>query len=349
MKVLYLFDYSIEEGYRLWREQNFCDNVMYGLNRLSRYGIETAFVSRGRSRFLAKIIKRGGRWDVLQQLRSLPLLREYDLVFATGPNQGMVLSFLRSLSLVKTPLVIQCHSLGGVNSKVERALASIAFRGASEILYWAHSDYKRFVKLGVREEKLQYFEWGADLDFYQPRFEKGEYILSIGKEDRDYLTLCRAMEGVQDHLEIVCYPRNVQDVFRSTVCLKNVNILTAGFSYRQLLELYNRAKFVIIPLKKTRKTRGMGVLMGAMAMGKAIIMSRLETLDLDIEREGCGIFVEPENIEELARAMKYLLNHPEEVDKMGRRSRELVKTHYNSERFSRDLARIFVAVVSQNR
>lgn len=48
-----------------------------------------------------------------------------------------------------------------------------------------------------------------------------------------------------------------------------------------------------------------------------------------VDRWHCGICVDPENVDEVADAIRYLLNHPEEARQMGENGRRAVKEEFN--------------------
>lgn len=48
-----------------------------------------------------------------------------------------------------------------------------------------------------------------------------------------------------------------------------------------------------------------------------------------VERYHCGICVDPENVEEIANAIRYLLDNPEEAKRMGENGRRAVKEEFN--------------------
>jgi len=75
-------------------------------------------------------------------------------------------------------------------------------------------------------------------------------------------------------------------------------------------------------------------------MGKAVIMTRNRQIDIDIEKEGIGIFIKPGDVEGWKRAIYYLLEHPQETEEMGDRARSLCESRYNLEYFSSRLASI---------
>lgn len=48
-----------------------------------------------------------------------------------------------------------------------------------------------------------------------------------------------------------------------------------------------------------------------------------------VDRYHCGICVDPENVDEIASAIRYLLDHPEEARRMGENGRRAVKEEFN--------------------
>lgn len=66
-----------------------------------------------------------------------------------------------------------------------------------------------------------------------------------------------------------------------------------------------------------------------MAMGLPIIFAASPYNKRMVEQYHFGICVDPENIEEFAGAIRYLLDHPEEAQKMGQNGRRAVEETFN--------------------
>ncbi|MCK5734489.1 MAG: glycosyltransferase, partial [Candidatus Latescibacteria bacterium] len=58
----------------------------------------------------------------------------------------------------------------------------------------------------------------------------------------------------------------------------------------------------------------------------------------------CGLLIDPADPEEIARAIVYLLEHPEEAVQMGRNGRKAVEEHYNWEKMEERLRGVYEAV-----
>jgi len=66
-----------------------------------------------------------------------------------------------------------------------------------------------------------------------------------------------------------------------------------------------------------------------MAAGIPVVASNFELWRRIIEKEGCGLTVDPESPEAIADAIKYLLENPGEAEEMGKRGRASVLREYN--------------------
>jgi glycosyltransferase involved in cell wall biosynthesis len=66
-----------------------------------------------------------------------------------------------------------------------------------------------------------------------------------------------------------------------------------------------------------------------MACGTPVVASNFPYWRDIVERIGCGLLVDPRDLREIAEAVKWLLDHPDEAAEMGRRGREAVVHEYN--------------------
>ena len=66
-----------------------------------------------------------------------------------------------------------------------------------------------------------------------------------------------------------------------------------------------------------------------MMAGLPVICTNFTRWQAFVERWHCGICVDPENVEEIAEAIRYLLDHPDEARQMGENGRRAVKEEFN--------------------
>ena len=63
--------------------------------------------------------------------------------------------------------------------------------------------------------------------------------------------------------------------------------------------------------------------------------------------EGAGLFVDPKDPETIADAIEWLISHPDEAEKMGRRGRKLVEERYNWEAEAKKLLKLYEEVLKK--
>jgi len=90
------------------------------------------------------------------------------------------------------------------------------------------------------------------------------------------------------------------------------------------------------------RSEGFGqVVIEAMAAGKPVVANKIPPMT-EIVRDGeTGLLVEAENPEALARAIIWLLRHPEEAKQMGSRGAEYVKREFSAERMAHEILSLY--------
>lgn len=78
-----------------------------------------------------------------------------------------------------------------------------------------------------------------------------------------------------------------------------------------------------------------------MASGKAVIMSNFKYNSKLVAKIRCGQLVDPNNIQEIANSIIWLLEHPEEAKQMGENGRRAVEAKYNWENMEKRLLRVY--------
>lgn len=138
----------------------------------------------------------------------------------------------------------------------------------------------------------------------------------------------------------------------------NVKVIDSGpgwtfenkrVSYDQIL--YNHyarsaASLIILKADPVEYTAvGFSEIIEVLAMARPVIMTRAGALptEIDIEKEGCGIFVPPENPEALSKPIEALATDLARAGAMGQKSRQLAERYYNynTERYAGDLYKFF--------
>jgi len=116
--------------------------------------------------------------------------------------------------------------------------------------------------------------------------------------------------------------------------------------FENLPEYLAAADILLVPQRQTTDSVGQmpAKLFDAMAMGKPIVATRVS--DITEVLGDCGYLVDPDKPAQLADAIQYILDHPEEARRRGQEARERCKRLYDIKVMESKLRELVEAVVS---
>jgi glycosyltransferase involved in cell wall biosynthesis len=348
---------------------------------------DVIYPANAQATLLARLIKRlfgpfaALTWSVFHRRH------EYDIIYTDTEIVGLILALLMklsgtrpghprhvTLSHVLSPLKKRIFFRLGVGSHIDTMIVHCeAMRSlATKML---HMPIERVVK-------LPYF---VDVHFWHPlapgaidsisdsntSVGKRPMICAVGMEYRDYPTLLRAVNDLEVDVQIAAasaallYSPRSRDV--GTFPEVPQNVFVSSYDYAGVRRLYANAQFVIVPLIQIDGPGGITVILEAMAMGKAVIVTGtrgqtdvvrdprnngrgpvvrewwpgfLDTPDF-AETLGSlptGFYVTPYDPGELRDRIQYLLDHPEIVEELGRNGRRVAEAYFSLEAFAKRFA-----------
>ena len=62
-----------------------------------------------------------------------------------------------------------------------------------------------------------------------------------------------------------------------------------------------------------------------MAIGLPVVTSKFKLYSEIVDKNNCGICVDPENPGEIAKAIEYIMTHPDKAKEMGQNGRKLIE------------------------
>lgn len=347
----------MDSMWQSWQHKKSAGHHLWGTTNFHKYGIDFHILAHHKYTSLKKISKKiKFLGDLDQQLRILIMQDDFDIVYCAQSMNTLLLALMRSLGLFNKPIVAFAHE------KFKKNLATTilvnSFLKGHDRLVCLSEEIKVHYQneFSFPQDKLDVLEWAADIPFYDSKLEEIDnniqvsdppFILATGRTYRDYQTLTTAFEKLDCNLRIYCakdavpnykkLPANIQFFYHPN----KVHFLP----YSELFAEHKRAYAVAIPLdinpqKISYTMIGLTSLLDAMALGKATIMTKYDHINIDIEKEGIGFWVKPDDIEGWRKATSYLLEHPQETQEMGKRARLLCEQSYNLDLFSQEIARI---------
>ncbi|MDK2891086.1 MAG: hypothetical protein PWR21_1718 [Methanoculleus sp.] len=128
-------------------------------------------------------------------------------------------------------------------------------------------------------------------------------------------------------------------------CGCNEFITSTGFlPYREMYEKLNEGIAGLLVFQPTYHNISIGLpnkLFDYMLLGLPVIASDLPEIRNVVGRADCGILVDPTSVDDIADAISYLFEHPEEARRMGANGRKAVLERYNWSAMEADLLQTY--------
>jgi hypothetical protein len=348
-RILVLNNYPFEDVWKEVRQGNKPDHHLYGINHFHRRGYEVKVVPFRSSSWLQDLDTRLRRsplplGSLEQQVWALGQLKSGDLLYAPCQTQTHALSLLRRLRLLKIPLVCIAHHPfdAGRLSFLRRPYLQQVLRGTDAYPALSVGVAQMLSSAGALSSALG---WGPDANYYATESEVGEVAVAAGRTGRDFTTFAHAAIQSDVPAEIICLQPDASSLAAGAHLKLNIQPEKGYMNYRELMEVYSRARVLAIPLTASTSLAGLTSLMDALGMGKPVIMTRHPLIDIDIEKEGIGMWVEPGDVAGWSRALRFFHTHPEESKAMGLRARALVDGGFNSHSFADQVMDLFDQVL----
>jgi Glycosyl transferases group 1 len=265
---------------------------------------------------------------------------DYDAVVSWGEPFGLPMAALLKATGSRTPHV---GLFSWISTPLKAALLARVHTHIHRIVLWSSAQYDHAVnRLGIPPERVVRLRWLVDQRFWRPMPGPTDMFCAAGREMRDYPTLIEAIRDwpVRCHVAAKVDLRK-KDQWRAD--LRDASSLPAHVTVaprdvREMRALYARSRFVVVPLYPTDTDNGVTVITEAMAMGKAVICSRVQG-QRDVVEEGVnGLLVPPGDARALRQAIEHLWTHPGVCEQMGRAGRARVERFHTLEQFVEGVA-----------
>jgi glycosyltransferase involved in cell wall biosynthesis len=209
--------------------------------------------------------------DILRTLYVLLFCRKYDAVMAINESPCALLALLRRLFRFRPAiLAVDVAFVAGWQTRdlfLKTLLPRLDGLITLDESHKAYIDRQWQCPAWIETAPLQ-----IDTDFFRPANWAGSGpVLTVGDDfGRDYATLLKAIEGLNNNLSLVAktarLPASVKHDPRLT-------IIPHRIGWQELRSLYEAARFVVIPLSASIHASGVSTLLEAMAMGKAVVVA----------------------------------------------------------------------------
>jgi glycosyltransferase involved in cell wall biosynthesis len=263
--------------------------------------------------------------------------RHYQVIIATGEDVGLRLAFLFNLFGKRAPLIMTCHNIA---TRRPSFYLNKLKAGSSVQTFQCLSGAQAAMlteRFGIPQHKIQMLYWHIDHSFFHPmpEIQVQNQICSAGMASRDYATLVSATQDLDIEVKIAAdSPWFKQELNISQSDLSARVEARSYRTYQLLRQLYAESLFVVVPLFDVPFSAGYTVILEAMAMGKATIVSRIKQQDDFIIDGWNGLYVTPGNISELHDRIQFLLQHPDEARRLGTNARKTIEDRFTLEHYA---------------
>ena len=276
--------------------------------------------SRAPKSFQSRFEKIFGLWKSYAgtALRALRCAGQYDVVYAWHAVIGLMLASLCRLLQIKKPAIVVAQLIvpqkkESVTQRLKTAFTRYALHRVDCVIVYSSIEVEQFVQeFGNGRTRFQFTPLG--IDALPPlKVEDNGYIFAGGRSNRDYTTLIKAMKALDYPLHIAAQRFNIPD----TQLPVNVHTHFNAFG-QDFLDLLAGAALVVIPLDRPDESSGQLVLLQAMALGKAIIITQNRGVADYYHGGESVILVPPHDVALLEKEIARLMREPEERQRLGK-------------------------------
>ena len=348
MVIYFYHTQDTERIVREWKQRRFPSHFLYGALQLADYGIDVVWHHQ-------KHTYKRLRDMLCATWKVLTCRKHYDVLYATHTLGIEPIILLRALRLYRHPIVVWHHQpIVKAKNPLREALARLFYRGMDHMIFFSEkliNDSLLSVKADPR--RMSMVHWGADLDYYSTLLtpQKGERdrrgFISTGKELRDYETLLKAFQ--ETDLQLTLYAeKKRQAYFEGLHPGENIELHYGDRPIpHEIALMVAQSRCVCICCQKSNYTVGLTTVVEALALGLPILCTRNPQMPMDIEAEGCGFWIEPQDVEDWKEKLRYIADHPEEAKAMGQRGRALAEQYYNAKQCGKEVAEIIKKVKNE--
>jgi glycosyltransferase involved in cell wall biosynthesis len=306
-----------------------------------------------RATTLARLVARWFGTAPAQVVEAVLRQRRYDCILARADRLGLPLALLFKLTGGRRNTVLVSAWLSRPKKAIFLSRLKVHTHLAAIVNYSSAQRDFAAAQLEVPAEKLHLCLQPVDERFWRPHPGPPEDgIVSVGSEARDYPTLVRAIEGLDITADIavggaVLRASGDADALFGPIVREATKFgppsriqVHQQLDAMELRRLYQRARFVVVPLHDVDFDAGVTTIAEAMAMSKAVVVTRTRG-QVDLVRDGeNGLYVPPRDPAALRAAIRHLLDNPGEADRMGRAGRAMAESRLTLDRWVRDVAAI---------
>lgn len=262
--------------------------------------------------------------------------------FSTSEKVGLPLA-LRGRG--GPPHVLMAHNLITRKKRVLHRMTGVLER--FDAVLCLSETQARFLReeIGLPPARVHHVWDNVDEQFFRPpalETTAGDYVLAVGRENRDYETLVEAARLLDLPLIIVASSLwSSQGLSLGAGDLPScVTVRSEFVSYADLRALYAGARLVVVPLRPSLYAAGVNGVLEAMAMGRASVVTQSPGLAEYLQDEATNLVVPPHSPDALADAVARLWNDAPLRQTLGQAARARVQDKMGMDTYAERVAEL---------
>lgn len=286
------------------------------------------------------------RFYIMQTLRVLPRLNDYDLIISHGTTSGIFLDLLHQVFKFKMPphIVVDISSFKQASTKgLAFHLCNYASRSINYLIYHTPIQSKYFDDFfpWLKNHK-SFVPFGVDGNYWKKKQGEndgnGNYIVSVGYRRRDWRTLINAYNKSNQKYKLLL-------IGNDNIYVDNPNIRVLPFvDINRLINYICASKFCILPLNYLPFSYGQMTLLQQMALGKAIIAADVPSIQpyksRGLKRYQAG------NVKELTEKLNKMFDlNSGELKILGSINQTSVLNEYSEQNMAHDIEKVCKSIL----
>lgn len=351
MRIYFYHMIPVKSYHADWKANKVPGHLLYGMTHLPRHGMTCIYDTPSFNPYQHK-------WKLMffNLWKALIRMRSYDAVYAVTHTGLELVIFLRALGLFRKPIVLWHHSaVIHPKGRIRRWGSKLFYKGIDRMLFFSDYLLNESLKTGkVKREQAFMVHWGADLDFYNRLLERrkaSDHFISTGRENRDFVTLIKAFNRLDVPCDIYTtrFGGRVNDyelLLRREIerIHPNIHFHIVQATHLEMAEKANNAYAVLVCCLNFPYTIGLTSLVEAFALGLPVITTDNKTFPFDVEKEQIGLKIPYGDVNGWVKAIRYLTDHREVAQALGRNGRKFAENNYNLDICSQEVAQVLLTL-----
>ena len=326
-------------------------HLPYRIDLLASNGYELQWLDDDRSARLDPVIKRIERACVpfAQAWRTRRMRQTAAITLAMFESEAHGLAVWRRLTGRRRPplVVVECWLAElAAESGVRRRLYRQLYRSVDHVIAFSTNQISLLTDiLDIPRERITAVRFGVDLDELDDIevSDDGRTVVAIGRDlGRDWRTLATAVRGTGWNIELVTRRHQVEHITLPPEIHHRPPVDRATY-----LDLLSQSAVVVVPTDIRAYPTGQTVLLEAMALGKACVVTDTPAMREYVDDGVTALTVPPHDDRALRQAIERLLDDQPLRATLGARAQEVESKHGGARAMWASVAAVLARTVDE--